>query len=236
MVNRRPTRITAILADYEGVVGPAIETLPVISNLVRNLNGYVSNVSGVPPEEVATHIKMLLKKHNTDTTSYALVMEYGVSVSEFSETVYGPELPAIRNAIGRDVELHGLMRSARVPIAVLSNNAEAYVRTASDAQGVTPLFVQFLCQESIHPYSKPNVGAYSTALGITKFTQDSHTVFLDDKPLNLVAPKELGLTTVYIGERAVQAGFVESIDFTFPTFKDFLRQLRRQDETTVMLT
>ncbi len=126
--------------------------------------------------------------------------------------------------------------SACDPIAVFSNNAEIYVRAASDAQGVTPLFVQFLCQKSIHLHSKPNVGAYSTALEITEFTQDSHTVFLDDKSLHRVAPKELGLTTIHIGERAARAGFVESIDFTFPTFKDFLRQLRRQDETTVMLT
>ncbi|HUB92509.1 MAG TPA: HAD hydrolase-like protein [Candidatus Saccharimonadales bacterium] len=216
------------ILDYEGVVGPSSMTLARGKLMMDRRLEFLSNKTGVPMSDIKGFSKELLDAYNTDSIGYALQMKYGIPVSEFIAYVFEPEIPRIRKEIEtmRDPAQIALIASLKTELAILSNTATIYVQTGLEAQGLATYFKYVIGMESLATagFSKPQLGAYTEILRIIKGTADK-ALYADDNPKNLVMPKRLGMTTVYIGEQNVEK-YDATIDYKFPSLNEAVNALR----------
>lgn len=215
--------IKSILADYEGVIGPQLETLPISKAIIGRMSAYISELARISPEKVADYRKKLLRKHDTDTTCIALMLEHGITVREFNSVVFARDFETIQDQISVDSELVTLLSQVKAPIAILSNTTEEYVNVGLAAQGLKKLFVRVMGIETMFPHTKPGIKAYTNALSLTGFAA-KESMFIDDKDENLVAPKTIGMTSVHISANNLG---VEVCDYKFIDMKEVARELVR---------
>ncbi len=218
----------ALLADYEGVIGPRLSRLPPRDKIYCKMNNFISKLSGTPPARTEEKRLELLRKHDTDTTAYAILMEYKVSYKDFIREVYLPEIKDVGKYITEDKRLLGLLNSIDMPKAVLSNSTREYILRALSAQGIEGAFKYIICIEELDIHVKPQSGAWITSMSITGF-QAKGTLYVDDLPRNLEMPYQLGYTTVLIsGKEHVSKEDSKYANYVFKDFTSLLYSLARK--------
>ncbi len=216
-------RVKSLLFDYEGVIGPELGTLPFRGSIARRRDRYVCEVAGVGPDRSIEYRDGLLEKYRTDNTCTALMLEHGITAREYNSKVYGSIFKSIGRYVHADPGLASLLGRIRLPMAILSNVTEEYVRAGLGAQGLAGVFRPVLGLESMFPLTKPGAEVYKAALALSGFSPAS-TAFVDDTAANLEAPGRMGMVTVHISPGSGPAG---TADYTFGDVKELLSVLVR---------
>jgi HAD superfamily hydrolase (TIGR01509 family) len=211
-----------MIADYEGVVGPASKNLRCGPLIRQNRCLLISQCTpNMTLNEALEYGRALQRKYQTSSYEYVLVSALGLTLEEYRLKVYETVLPLVREEIKLDENLIKLLRSIGVPKAILSNSIKAFVDTSLDAQGLKDQFQFVITAEDLirAKTSKPFKKAYQRALEITGFEAAS-TVYFDDVVSNLEMPHDLGMITIQIGEHTKGASYVDY------SFYDFDRALK----------
>lgn len=224
----RAPHVNAILADYEGVVGPPLIRLPFKERIYSKIDKFVSDLSGVPYSESEAKRLELLRKYGTNTTGYALKMEYGISCKDFVRAAYFPEIEKTSKYINEDKKLLRAMESISMPKAVLSNSTIEYISRALSSQGVKGMFMHIICLERLDTDVKPKREAWLKAIDITGFTAHG-TLYVDDNLSHLETPHSMGFTTVLIdAKRSHSKESAGNADYIFSDFTSLLEALSRK--------
>ena len=202
-----------LVLDLEGVVGPKLSTLPPGMEISRKLREYVTGRIGIGinnSEELDLEFSRLSEKYNTDALLYALHREYGLSYQEIIKEVYMPELNKLEQYLTPDRELRELLRKTRnlgKRIVLLSNSNSAVADAMLNGLQLSSMFDEVITVERFNSVlrPKPHPGAYGLALVHTgNIRRNEEAIYVDDKKENLVAPHNMGITTVLVSGEEVR--------------------------------
>ncbi len=190
----------SILSDFSDVIGPKLKYTKtgaeIISSIIRLVRDRGTQDFSAFSEKDLN--EALLKKHDTDALHIAAMRECGMSHEELFDLTYNPMLNALGSELSGWKAHAGLLRKSEVPIAILSNSALPYIDAFLKANHMLDVFTHVITPEAIDGMTKPSEEAYLRAISITGF-DPSGTIFIDNRMKNLVYPRSMGMTTVYIG-------------------------------------
>lgn len=164
---------------------------------------YIASRLGISREVAAAERKRLLKKYGVESTEYVFLAEYGIPYDDFVAKTYLSIDPA-KYDLTRDQSLIGALNLLERPKSILTNNPSEFARLITGTLGVERQFEKIIGSREMGFKLKPDKAAFLAAAEQTGYDLKT-TAFVDDLPEFLAAAKELGMTTVLVGDRRGEA-------------------------------
>lgn len=163
------------------------------ADIGEKMTGFISRYLALQPEEA----RLLQEEyfHDYGATLSGMMDIHGMDPAEFLDYVHDVDLsvlapqPALRAAIqalpGRKL--------------IFTNGSRGHIRNVTRHLNLHDLFDGGFAIEDAHYKPKPKRSAYETFNDV--FDVDPHTaIFFEDTLRNLEVPKQMGMTTVLVGE------------------------------------
>lgn len=148
----------------------------------------------IAPEQISS-----LREHylvQFGTTLHGLVADYGVDPELYLDYVH--QVP-IEDMLPPNPRLSSMLGRLPQQKFVFTNASQAHSRRVLAALGVQAYFQDIVSIESLNYVSKPDPGAYLVALQASNGSQAENCLYLDDRLVNLIPAKSLGMSTVLVG-------------------------------------
>lgn len=158
------------------------------------MSRYMHECIGLPEQEIPA-----LRRHYFETygtTLKGLQIHHKVDADEYLAYVH--DLP-LRDFISPDPQLKSLLASIPQPKWVLTNANASHAQNVLNILEVRELFSGIIDIHALDFHCKPEPEAFQIAMKIASQTDAAHCLYLDDSPFNLAPAKEMGMTTVLIG-------------------------------------
>lgn len=166
----------------------------------NRINQYMVERLGVPRQEVSEKRELFLKSFGT--TLNALRHYYSVDPDEFLDFVH--DIP-LQHYIGPDPELDGMLGRLK-PRKVVFTNADAkHARRVLYRLGIMRHFEFIIDIHMLEFINKPDRRAYLKALEFVSATPEE-CILIEDSPVNVLPARQLGMTTVLVGDSAGMNG------------------------------
>jgi len=188
-----------LLLDVDDTLySPACGVVPRVDVLI---NRYLVERLGVDPSEVDHVRRSLWSEYGT--TLHGLMHRHDIDPHDYLRFVHTIELDDV---LCDDPALAGML--GRLPLlkVAVTNGSLAHARGVLDCLGVRSLFFRVYGLERLALVPKPYVQAYQMVLA-DLHTHGRDCIFVDDRPANLRAARQLGMRTVHVaaGTPAVEA-------------------------------
>ncbi|MDI6720926.1 MAG: HAD-IA family hydrolase [Candidatus Aenigmarchaeota archaeon] len=170
------------------------------ADVVGRMISFLSSRLDKPEHEIAAERKRLIEREGVSSTEYVFGKEYEIEYDEFLKNTYlSVELE--KYGICRDERLRSMLEKISLPKSVLTNNPSEFARKILTSIGIEDMFEYIIGSREMNYQLKPRKEAFLNALEITGYDPEE-TIFIDDIPEFHIYAKELGITTVLVGQKA----------------------------------
>jgi len=198
------TRVTAVLFDVGGVITESSTIAFSAYEAEAGLpDGLVRRLNTTDPD---TNAWARYERHELDKAGFRAAFEaeaaragFAVDAGRVLAALHGAVRPAMVTAVRR-------LRSAGVPLALLSNNVAPMERTGSLGE-LLELF-DAVVESSVEGVRKPEPAIYPLALerlsqAVGRSIRPGDCAYLDDLGINLKPARALGMHTIKVGDPVV---------------------------------
>jgi putative hydrolase of the HAD superfamily len=198
------TRVTAVLFDVGGVITESSMIAFSAYEAEAGLpDGLVRRLNSTDPD---TNAWARYERHELDEAGFRAAFEdeaaragFAVDAGRVLAALHGAVRPAMLTAVRR-------LRSAGLPLALLSNNVAPMERTGSLGE-LLELF-DAVVESSVEGVRKPEPAIYPLALerlsqAVGRSIRPGDCAYLDDLGINLKPARALGMHTIKVGDPVV---------------------------------
>ncbi len=172
----------------------------------NRINRYMVERLGVEPEEVSKRRRDFLNTFGT--TLNALRRYYSIDPDEFLAFVH--DIPLDRY-LQHDPALDRMLESLKLRRVIFTNADAQHARRVLSRLGILRHFESIIDIHMLEFVNKPDRRAYLKALDFLA-ARPEECVLVEDSPANIAPAKELGMTTVMVGEGSSADGAHYHID------------------------
>ncbi len=178
-----------------------------MKDIVQRIMDYMVHKVNIPPDDVST--KRVYFHQTYGTALRGLMEEYQIDPDDFLDYVHDVN-PA--NFFGASPPLDRMLDAIPLQKAVFTNSDIFHSERVLGTLKVRHHFEQIIDIRAVNFKSKPDPMAYHQALNLLGTTAPQ-CIFVEDSPRNLIPAKNLGMTTILVGDR----GQNEAVDYMVPT-------------------
>ncbi len=151
------------------------------------------------------------------TTLTGLMADYEVDPADYLGFVH--DIP-LDSYIQPDEELRSMLSALPQTKAVFTNASRAHAERALELLGVADLIDHLIAIETLDLVNKPELAAYTRALGYLGRPEPDTCLLADDRAMNLTPASKLGMTTVLV-DRDGYTG--DGVDYAIARIHDLPR-------------
>jgi putative hydrolase of the HAD superfamily len=181
-----------ILFDLDNTLYPS--DCGLLDRVDERINDYIADRLGITLEESWALRQRYVKEYGT--TLRGLRSEHDLDIEEF--LAYAHDHVPMEEHLSVDEELLAVLAAIEVPKVVFTNAPRSWARRALQAMGLAEQFHHVCDLEFMEYHAKPAPEAFRRVLEHLG-RRAEECLLLEDTPRNLVAAKELGMTTVLVG-------------------------------------
>lgn len=133
-------RIAGMVVDFEGVAGPVSGSLKVGGAIRANRIEFMSRKLGIQKTVAQEFGREMLLRHGTDSYEFALYIEYGIPIAEYSDAVYKPIIEELRSEVAPREGLAQLLKKNRGAKGYSVKHRKCLCRRRASGAGHGPLF------------------------------------------------------------------------------------------------
>jgi len=199
------------LPQFQYILFDLDETLyPTESGLMQvigeRIQLFMTQKVGIPADDVPLLRRAYYQKYGTALRG--LMLDYNIDPVEFMYFVHDVN-PA--DFFGASPPLDRMLHNLPIKKVIFTNSDVAHSERVLNTLRVRPHFDLIIDARRLNYTTKPDPMAYHQILGILN-TPGSSCIMIDDKPRNLIPAKNLGMTTILVGQGASSA-----VDYSVPT-------------------
>ena len=195
---------STLFLDLDDTVYPAESGL--WGAIGSRINQFMIEEVHIAPQGVSELRERLFGQYGT--TMRGLIMEYGISASDYLAYVH--DIP-LRNYIQEDPALRVALIGLNQRLVVFTNADSAHAHRVLKIVGIDDLIDQIIDVVSVDPYCKPHARAFEKAISLAGVKDAGEVAFFDDNVYNLKAARDMGFYTVRVGREAEQPEYHTSI-------------------------
>jgi putative hydrolase of the HAD superfamily len=203
---------TYIKPQFQYILFDLDETIyPKESGLMDVIDGrillFMTQKVGIPADDAPTKKRIYYQQYGT--TLRGLIEEHHIDPLEYLHFVYDINP---RDFFGPSPPLNYMLQNMPLSKVIFTNADAAHSERVLGALQVRAHFEMIIDIQAINFKSKPDPLAYKRALEILNVSGAS-CIMVDDKPRNLIPARDLGMTTILVGDDCNSI----AIDYTVPT-------------------
>lgn len=206
------SHITTWLFDLDNTLYP--HEAEVMTLVEGKMTAFVMRQTGLGRDEAFVMQKKYLSEHGT--TLAGLMAYYQIDPYAFLNEVHDVSL----DSLSVDEDLNAQIAALEGRKLVFTNGDENHAYRLLDKMGMTYLFEDVFHLGHADLIPKPNLQTYHRMMQKHAVT-GPESAFFEDSPKNLRPARELGMTTVLVGPKAI-GNTDDFIDFRAPSLKAFL--------------
>ena len=213
------THIDTWLFDLDNTLYPAESGL--MGEIERRMTAYVQKVTGLDRDEAFKLQKVYLAQYGL--TLGGLVEHHGVTPADFHAIFHDMSL----EALGRDPELVAAL--ARLPgrRLIFTNADDVHTERVLARMGLADLFDDVFHIGSADYVPKPDPATFAKIVAAHALDPGT-TAFFEDREINLAPARDLGMTTVLVGDHA-KASTAPFVQYKTAKLAPFLAQARLKE-------
>jgi putative hydrolase of the HAD superfamily len=187
-------KLTHVIFDLDNTLYQSDTGL--LQALDRRIQRWTKKTLKIGPQEAVALRKAYYQRYGT--TLGGLIAEHDVDIRDYLAFVH--DVP-VAEYLRPNPALAAMLDAVPLSKAVFTNAPAAHGRRVISALGLDGRFEHLIGIEEVEMCSKPHRLAYQRALSLIG-AEGPTCVMVEDNPANLLPAKELGMTTVLIGESA----------------------------------
>ncbi|MGW8249408.1 MAG: pyrimidine 5'-nucleotidase [Anaerolineales bacterium] len=156
---------------------------------------YMETLLGLPPDEVAALRREYYIKYGT--TLRGLQIHHQVDSDDYLAYVHDLVL---EDFLHPDPDLVAMLKSLPLKKYIFTNADAAHAQRVLKLLGVNGTFDGIFDVRALDFMCKPDPSAYHRALELAGVSQPDYCLYLDDSPRNLSIARQLGITTILVGD------------------------------------
>ena len=168
---------------------------------------FMTQRAGIPADDAPTKKRIYYQQYGT--TLRGLIEEEHVNPQEYLNFIYDINP---KDFFGPSPPLNYMLQNVPLSKVIFTNSDAAHSERVLGALQVRGHFDLIIDIQAINFKSKPDPLAYKQALEILNVPGAS-CIMVDDKPRNLMPARDLGMTTILVGDNCTSI----AIDYTVPT-------------------
>lgn len=185
--------IEVIYFDLDGTIYPHGNGM--WDQIAANMEAYIHQKFGIPKEEIPALRKKFFIEYGT--TLRGLQANFTIDSEDYLKFVH--DIP-VNQFLQPDNNLRTILSRLPQPKYILTNSDKAHTKRVLSALGIDDLFVDILGVIEMDYIPKPDLYVYQYALAAAGNPPPNKCLFADDLPKNLTPAKQLGFTTVLVGD------------------------------------
>ncbi len=185
-------QISTLFIDLDGTLYP--NNLGMWQAISDRMNGYLIRTFNIPADQVATVRENYF--HEYGTTLRGLQHHYEVNTEEYLAYVH--DVP-LEQFLKPDTELDEMFSQLPQTKIIFTNADRNHASRVLTTLGLRQHFSEIVDVLALDFQSKPQPSAFEKALEISGVTP-AESLFADDIPKNLMPAKQMGFTTVLVGQ------------------------------------
>ncbi|MCB2180098.1 pyrimidine 5'-nucleotidase [bacterium] len=187
---------STLLIDLDGTVYPSNNGI--WDEIGARMEKYMQDVLKLPPADIPILRKEYYKKFGT--TLSGLRNNHKIDEIDFLSYVHNVPL---HQYLAPDIKLREILTNLPQKKWIFTNSDINHSRRVLKALNVLDQFDGILDITFFNFLNKPHIQTYQMALESIGSPDPSTCIFIDDSPVNLPPAKDLGITTVLVGDRLV---------------------------------
>ena len=205
------TRIDAWLFDLDHTLYPA--DCPLMDMVDERMNAYIERVTGLTSVPARALRNQYYLQHGT--TLNGLIIEHGIDPNHFLADVQDISV----DCVAPDPAMHAALSRLPGRRLVFTNAGQRYAERVLEKLAIADLFEDIFHIEAANFVPKPKPETFAAIVARHQLTP-ADTCFFDDLTQNLRPAAELGMTTVLVGQQALEnrEGFVHHRATDLPAF------------------
>jgi len=194
----RTNTIHYVLFDLDETMYP--KETGIMDMISQRINEYMSLRLGMHPDDVASLRRQYYERYGT--TGRGLSLHFEVDLQDYFEFVH--DLP-VEDILEPDVRLNEMLDSLDVEKAIFTNATARHAQRVLQALQVQEHFRRIIGIAELEFVPKPDVRAYHRALQLLG-ARPEECLLVDDRVRNLRPGRDLGMTTVLVGDEDAADG------------------------------
>jgi putative hydrolase of the HAD superfamily len=195
-------RPRVVLFDLDNTLYPP--ECGLLQHLDDRINKFVSGYLSLTLEETKALRRRYIQENGT--TLHGLQAEHGLPPAQYLSAVH--DSVPLERFLTRDEELLAALAAIEIDKVVFTNAPRVYARRVMECLGLDHHFHMVIDLEFHNYNGKPFREAYERVVAHLK-VRPEECVLVEDTLRNLRAAKELGMTTVLVGEPSETADYVD---------------------------
>ena len=189
-----PMQIETLFIDLDGTLYPAGNG--VWDLIADRMNHYIHEHFGVPLEDVPA--LRLAYYHQYGTSLRGLQQHYDVDAEAYLAYVH--DIP-VQDYVRPNPALRQMLLKLPQPKWILTNSDRNHSNRILQALGINDLFEGVVDVIATDYYPKPDPYVFEVAINLAGNPDPNKSLFIDDLPKNLRPAREMGFTTVLVGDK-----------------------------------
>jgi putative hydrolase of the HAD superfamily len=194
----RTNRVHHVLFDLDETMYP--KETGIMDMISQRINEYMSSRLGIRPDDVAPLRRQYYERYGT--TGRGLSLHYEMDLRDYFEFVH--DLP-VEEILEPDARLNGMLDSLAVEKAIFTNATARHAQRVLEALQVQQHFRRVIGIAELEFVPKPDARAYNKALELLR-ARPEECLLVDDRVRNLSPGRDLGMTTVLVGDEDAADG------------------------------
>lgn len=166
----------------------------------QRISDYMSERMGIDPETVSKLRREYYERYGT--TGRGLFLHHDLDEEDYFTFVH--DLP-VEDFLKPDERLDRMLRDLSAGKSIFTNATAEHARRVLRALGIERHFDRIIGIRDLECIPKPDIRAYQKVLKLLS-ARPEECVLVEDRVRNLIPGKELGMTTVLIGNQRVAEG------------------------------
>jgi putative hydrolase of the HAD superfamily len=188
---------TTILFDVDETLYPP--SAGIWALIRQRIDLYMHDRLGIPADEVSKMREEFFIQYGT--TLRGLTITLGIDPLDYLSFVH--DIP-VKNYIAPAPYLKQVLQQIHLQKVIFTNADSGHASRVISALQIADCFDQIIDILDISPYCKPQNEAFEIALQKIGSPDPCSCIFVDDSPRNLAAAKQLGMTTIHVGQAQAQ--------------------------------
>lgn len=156
---------------------------------------YLEDLLKLPAEEIAVLRRNYYETYGT--TLRGLQIHHQVDTDDYLDYVH--DLP-LEKYLQPDPALQQMLKSLPLRKFIFTNADSAHAFRVLNALGVNGFFEGIVDVRALDFYCKPEPEAYQRAMKLAGISEPGQCLYLDDSTRNLSVARQMGFTTILVGE------------------------------------
>jgi putative hydrolase of the HAD superfamily len=160
----------------------------------ERIEGYLRNRLGLTQEEAVALRRKYIREYGF--TLVGLMKHHGIDPQDYLVFVHKVNVEGV---LGEDTRLARMMSRIPVEKVIVTNATQQHAQRVIRSLGVEPCFAHIFDIAFMEYIPKPHPSSFHKVMQYLGVTGEE-CLILDDHPPTLATARELGMTTVYVGE------------------------------------